>query len=253
MKPWYPPKSIFDDAATLRDWILSPFSLADQTRFIQFEQQENKHGQSCYQALDTSIMDIADDIAYGVHDLEDAIAMEMISHELWQTEVMSQSVFKDCPLFDATQITQWLFAGNSRSRKRGISHLVGAFINATVLTEITAFEHPLLRCQVNLMPEAAAALAVLKQFVWNYVISIPEVKSFEYKGQVMVMELFEVLWANPERLLPRSRVEKMEQAESEHERMRLLCDYVAGMTDDYAKRVYAKLFSPYYGSIFDRL
>jgi dGTP triphosphohydrolase len=34
---------------------------------------------------------------------------------------------------------------------------------------------------------------------------------------------------------------------------RTVADYVAGMTDDYATRVYAKLFSPYYGSIFDRL
>jgi dGTPase len=45
----------------------------------------------------------------------------------------------------------------------------------------------------------------------------------------------------------------MDKAVSEQQRMRVLCDFVSGMSDDYATRLYAKLFSPYYGSIFDRL
>jgi len=253
MKPWHPPKSIFDGEGDVRDWVLSPFSVADKALFTQHQDRCAEHGRSRFHALDTSIMDIADDIAYGVHDLEDAIAMEMISKALWQQEVMSQSAFTQCGLFDAEQITQWLFEGSSRARKRGISHLVGAFITATKLHELNAFEHPLLRCQVDMQSEAAEALAVLKGFVWDYVISIPEVKSFEYKGQVMVMELFRVLWANPERLLPRKTLARMDAAKDERQRMRLLCDYVSGMSDDYATRLYAKLFSPYYGSIFDRL
>ncbi|OYZ39461.1 MAG: dGTPase, partial [Thiotrichales bacterium 24-47-4] len=128
-----------------------------------------------------------------------------------------------------------------------------SFIHGVELHQQQRFEHPLLDYQAQLTQPAAQALCVLKQFVWDHVISIPEVKSFEYKGQVTVMELFRVLWSNPERLLPRSRLAKLDAATSEQERMRLLCDYVAGMTDDYATRVYAKLFSPYYGSIFDRL
>jgi len=253
MKPWYPPKSLFDEESDVRSWVLSPFSSTDQALFTQHQVRDSLHGRSRFHALDTSIMDIADDIAYGVHDLEDAIAMEMISKALWQQEVMSKPEFTQCGLFDAQEITQWLFEGSSRARKRGISHLVGAFITATQLHELKDFEHPLLRCQVDMQPEAAAALAVLKGFVWDYVISIPEVKSFEYKGQVMVMELFRVLWANPERLLPRKTLARMDAAKNEQQRMRLLCDYVSGMSDDYATRLYAKLFSPYYGSIFDRL
>jgi len=253
MKPWQPPKSLFDEESDVRDWILDAFSKEDQNLFIQHQIRDQQHGKARFHALDTSIMDIADDIAYGVHDLEDAIAMELISEDRWRKKVMSQSAFRACSLFDAGQITQWLFEGSSRSRKRGISHLVGAFITATQLDEQADFEHPLLRCQVDMKSEAAEALAILKQFVWDYVISIPEVKSFEYKGQVMVMELFRVLWANPERLLPRKTLIRMDAAHHEQHRMRLLCDYVAGMSDDYAKRLYAKLFSPYYGSIFDRL
>lgn len=253
MKPWYPPKSIFDEEAEVRDWILSPFSGSDKARFLSMNVVDNQHAKSRYRALDTAIMDIADDIAYGVHDLEDAIAMGLIDRELWYNNVMNNEAFTKHTLFDAEQISTWLFAGNSRSRKRGISHLVGAFITATEWQVSDNFAHPLLAYQVVLREEAAKALAVLKEFVWQEVISIPEVKSFEYKGQWMVMDLFRVLAANPERLLPRSTMQKLENASSEQQWMRILCDYVAGMTDDYAKRMVAKLFTPYNGSIFERL
>lgn len=42
--------------------------------------------------------------------------------------------------------------------------------------------------------------------------------------------------------------------ENDKERkMRVICDFISGMTDDYAIRFYDKLFSPNKGSIFDRL
>lgn len=253
MKPWYPPKSLLAEEREVRDWVLAALPGGDAEHFIQAQTQDQWHARACYHSLDTSIMDIADDIAYGVHDLEDAIAMGLLDEHRWRADVMSQSVFAQSTAFDAEQVTQWLFSGNSRARKRGISHLVGAFIRATQVIEQQEFEHPLLRYQVQMMPEVAAALELLKVFVYDQVISLPEVKSFEYKGQLMVMELFTVLWANPDRLLPRSTQQKMELVAHEQGRMRVLCDYVAGMTDDYATRLYAKLFNPYYGSIFDQL
>ena len=36
-------------------------------------------------------------------------------------------------------------------------------------------------------------------------------------------------------------------------RARLICDYIAGMTDDYATRLYEKIYYPHKGSIFDRM
>ncbi|MDB4277094.1 hypothetical protein N9892_00170 [bacterium] len=43
----------------------------------------------------------------------------------------------------------------------------------------------------------------------------------------------------------------MEQAESEAEKARLVCDFLAGMTDGYAVRMYRRLFEPGFGSIGD--
>ncbi|WP_141097362.1 hypothetical protein, partial [Pantoea sp. VS1] len=35
--------------------------------------------------------------------------------------------------------------------------------------------------------------------------------------------------------------------------LRVICDYLAGTTDDYATRLYHKIFTPSSGSIFDKL
>ena len=44
----------------------------------------DRHGKTLHQSLDTSILDLADDIAYGVHDLEDAVALKLYTREQWQ-------------------------------------------------------------------------------------------------------------------------------------------------------------------------
>ena len=96
-------------------------------------------------------------------------------------------------------------------------------------------------------------LDLLKRFVFKNVITIPEVKQMEYKGQLIVLELFKSLRANPGALLPTSSYQKYVQAESEQAQQRVISDYIAGMTNTYASRLYAKLFTPSQGSIFDRL
>ena len=45
--------------------------------------------------------------------------------------------------------------------------------------------------------------------------------------------------------------EELSRAASEWERARLVCDFLAGMTDGYAARMYKRLFTPDFGSIGD--
>lgn len=64
---------------------------------------------------------------------------------------------------------------------------------------------------------------------------------------------------NAKRLLPDDWRERLcnSQAEVrwdvERAKARTVCDYIAGMTDDYAQKTYAKLFLPNQGSIYDVL
>jgi dGTPase len=85
------------------------------------------------------------------------------------------------------------------------------------------------------------------------VITIPEVKGMEYKGQLIVMTLFEALEANADRLLPANTLAKFNQAATERAQKRVICDYIAGMTNNYASKLYEKFFLPKQGSVFDRI
>lgn len=248
---YQPPKSIYLDEKAEFDWVLSPFSEADRKRFTQIEQR----GQwlfTRYKAFDTTIMDLADDIAYGIHDLEDALAMNLISREAWEEEVMWHEAFIDAGLW-GREISEWLFSGRSRPRKRAISLMVGMMIEGVEVVENPEFDHPLLRYQAQLKPAQAAVLELLKGFVFKHVISRPEVKGLEYKGQNIVLNLFKALRANADRLLPRDTYARFEAQETEQARMRVISDYIAGMTNIYAARMYNKFFSASEGSIFDRL
>lgn len=252
MSQWHPPKSIYQEERNLFDWVLSPFSEADRQRFTRLNVSHQGHARTCHKSFDTTIMELADDIAYGIHDLEDAVAMKMVTRELWQQEVMSDPVFLQYKLWDE-QMTERLFSSSSKARKHAVSKMVGLMVEPSFVAENRDFEHPLLRYQACLPPAQTAVLDLLKRFVFKNVISIPEVKGMEFKGQLIILELFKTLDANADRLLPANTVAKLADAQDERQRKRIICDYISGMTNTYASRLYEKFFLPMRGSVFDRL
>lgn len=95
-----------------------------------------------------------------------------------------------------------------------------------------------------------AFLDVLQKFVIDQVITSPAVQHLEYKGQTMVVAVFEAMQADPKRLLPRADLARFVAA---GEDPRIICDTVAAMTDTHLLKTYERLFSPRMGSVFDRL
>jgi dGTPase len=82
------------------------------------------------------------------------------------------------------------------------------------------------------------------------VIRSPGVQHLEFKGQSMVVSVFEAMQSDPERLLPRDAHARFEAADGN---LRIISDFVAGMTDTYLLKTYERLFAPRMGSVFDRL
>ena len=66
----------------------------------------------------------------------------------------------------------------------------------------------------------------------------------------MIQRLFKVLSENPMRLLPE---EHQLLYQSANNPQRVICDYIASLTDSQATKLYHKLFTPSSGSIFERL
>lgn len=249
---WKPPKCIYDEDEHVLNWILKPFEENDKHKFIEYVQIEKKHSKTKYKSLDTSIMEIADDISYGVHDLEDALALKMIDYKIWNDQVVPHILkLNTNPIKDKIDFyNEKLFSDSSKDRKHAISKLINYFISNVEIQLNEIFVHPLLKYNAVLHSEAKSILDRLQILVIDNVIKQPEVQTLEYKGQQMIIKLFEVIKENPKRTLPVNTFEKYDEHGSD---MRTLCDYIAGMTDSYATKLYSKIFIPSMGSIFDRL
>lgn len=249
---WLPPKCIFREEEAALDWILEPFSEADRERFRSYVAVPGAHARTRFKALDTTLMELGDDIAYGVHDMEDAIALNLLDQYQWCEQIDAHlSHLPDVPLISEMDFYKdKLFSGSNKERKHAISKLVGYFISNVELKEDDQFEHPLLRLQATMSPAAAEALGFLKKLIFDFVILRPELQALQFKGQQVIIRLFSAFSDNPHRLLPLPVRREWLDADEDP---RIICDYIAAMTDVSASRLYHKLFSPSAGSMFDRM
>lgn len=249
---WMPGKGIYDHDKALLDAVLSPLSDNDKQLFRTMRAQSSEdrsHKKSRYKSFDCSIMEIADDIAYGVHDLEDAIAMGIIGKSLWQEKVATQlaEINGFCLVDQITEITNNLFSAHHFKRKDAIGALVNSLITSIEIKRVDGqFNDPLLAYNAYLTPAMFSVLHILKQFVLKYVIKSPDLQILEYHGQQIVMELFEAFNAGPMRFLP-EQIKHHWQAQNgdESREKRVLADYISSLTDNHALRLHASLFSSY--------
>jgi dGTPase len=263
-----PPKCYMDSESAEVAWVLAELSASDRSRFTATDRSMEaacsetipKHLKSLHKSLDCSIMDVADDIAFGVHDLEDAAALGLVAAEDWEDHVepamcegffiwlsdRSRSSFGN----DAYAALMRKLFGDASSRKHAVSLLVGYFIHRCTVVEHDEFSEPLLRFRVAMEAEARTFLEALKALVYSAVIRSPEVQHLEFKGQRMVVAVFEALASEPAAFLPKNTFRQYKAAGSD---IRVICDHVAGMTDMFLLKTYERLFSPRMGSVFDRL
>ncbi|REL27288.1 deoxyguanosinetriphosphate triphosphohydrolase family protein [Thalassotalea euphylliae] len=248
---WHPPKGLYQDDSDIIDWVLAPLSPADRDLFQTIVPRDNQHSKTCFKSLDCSIMELADDIAYGIHDLEDAIVTGVVNRNDFDDHViMPLRSIGDNWLSDySEQLTNKLFSEHHYLQKDAIGGLVNYLITAIELlpveTQTGEFSEPLLKFNAKLPDEQAHVLQIFKDFVLQFVVKLPAIQRIEYRGQQVVMELFEALSSDPERLLPTSTAKRWRLAQEKGENAyRVIADYVAGMTDGYATRLYQTLFLP---------
>ena len=240
---WHPPKCYFDSDQDVVDWILEPFSEKDQKRFREPKECNKKHKPSRYKSLDCSIMDLADDISYGVHDLEDVSYLGFIKKADFRCHVseevcgeflgyMSQQRPDDFKDKGYETLLKMLFRDNERARKKIIGHLIGYFIRKTAVEQRVppVFEDPLLDYQVKMGEEAKALLEALKAATMKEVVQSPDVQQLVFKGQHMVVKVFDALASDPKRFLLKSTYKKFKDSGNSN---RIICDHIAGMTDHF--------------------
>lgn len=244
---WHPPKGLYLCDSSLFDWVTEPLSIADKTLFMSFNTAAKHHSKTSYKSFDCSIMELADDIAYGIHDLEDAIVMGIVSQSEFLHEV-AEPISKIGKIWLSTNmlaIADKLFSHQHHERKDAIGALVNSFITGIEILDVEpAFNEDLLKYNAVFPEQYHQALSLFKKYVFNRVILKPDIQLLEYKGQQIVMELFEAFSSDPLRLLPDNTRQRYIKACEQNNGQRVIADYISGMTDGFASRLYSNLFLP---------
>lgn len=217
-------------------------------------------------SLESEIMEWADDIAYSVHDLEDGLHSGLIIPEHFanvrlverMADYASKRGAAGCDVSEVQAFMARVFAqlpGGSalrlkEQRKRLTSTLIhGAITNTGVAPRETG------GLTLAIDEGVRRQVAMLKAVEFVLMIRNPRVTTLEYKGRLIVTQLFRALAQDDSGdLLPEDVREPWEEARhDEPQRLRVVCDYIAGMTDLTALKLYARLFEPGVGSMQDEL
>lgn len=159
------------------------------------------------ETMEGQIVRLADRIAYINHDIDDAMRGEIIYP-------------MDIPL-DVSQVL-------------GFDH--GSRIDTLVMDVI---ESSYGKGEITQSKPIAEAMLLLREFMFDFVYRNPVAKGEENKAQDMILMLFRYYQKNPDKLP--SDFQEIRQQEGID---RAVCDYIAGMTDNYALEKYTQAFIP---------
>lgn len=237
-----------------------------------------------FKTIECSIMDIADDIAYSTYDLEDALKanftspLDMISLDSQLVEQIEKElngtfdaqgikdalyeVFKEGFARDSTSDDiEWLSAksyfskgivNDGYERSKLTSYLISRAIQNTHIEE-TGNSPATWRAVVD--PEYRRTVDLLKKFSYVVLINSSMIKIVEARGKDIVWKIFDAIKQSAgtrSNLLPRDHRMLFERVPETH-RDRVICDFIAGMTDRYALEFYGRLYSERPQTIFKPL
>ncbi|MDN3494398.1 deoxyguanosinetriphosphate triphosphohydrolase [Planococcus sp. APC 4015] len=213
--------------------------------------------------IEAEVMDLADDIAYSVHDFEDAVVngyldpawlADAAQHtallsavQTWVGYDFARDELADA-LYRLTRMPEWIasFDGTRMALaqlKNLTSDLIGRFARAATTATWEASATTVLtryRAHVVVPRVIEAEMAVLKGIIGAAVVSIEGRKSL-YKEQRRVLQrLATALWDEPA-ALDAMHTEDFELAETESARRRVVVDQVASLTDQLAISWHSRL------------
>ena len=196
-------------------------------------------------SLEAQVANLADEIAYNNHDVDDGLRSGLISLE--QLEEVS--------LF-ARHLNEAQTKYPKLNGRRLINETVRRMINTLILDLVQTTVDALNASNAQSLDEVRKAPPLagfsagvaeehvaLKQFLRNHLYRHYKVVRMTKKAERIITELFEAFVAEP-RLLPPEH-----QAKAHHDKARAIADYIAGMTDRYAMREYRRVFGIEEGSL----
>lgn len=215
-------------------------------------------------SLEAQIMDISDDIAYSVHDIEDAIQTRKLDPVLVRDDRTREAVWETTRQWYGTGIgADALDAALDRLVRSGFmltsfgetyadlaalkdmtSAIIGRLCDAVVqATRAQAGVGPLHRfdCDLTVPADTLAEIRALKGLAVHFVMAPREVEATYLQQRTILFDLVEVLVERRGRDLEAPYREEWEAASDDAGRLRAVIDQVASFTDWAANQWHARL------------
>ncbi len=191
--------------------------------------------------LEAQIANIADELAYTAHDLDDGLRSGMITPSmlegiaLWEIMVESVGV-RPAPLDELTrhrlirkligiEVTDMVNTTGQRLRESG----------AQSVEDIQKLDYNV----ATFSEDMRRRNRELKDFLYANLYRHPRVLRMQAKAERVISELFDAYQKEPA-ILPHHIQQQIDRFGLE----RTICDYIAGMTDRFAIEEYSRLFDP---------
>ena len=192
---------------------------------------------SLYSSLEAQIASISDDIAYNSHDLEDGL----------KSNLFELKNLKDIPILNS------IISKHSKKLKKHsidlvIRQIIREVINEMVRDVIITTKKNIKKNKIKNLNDVYKSKIPLVSFSQNMMIFDKKIKNFLQKkmyfhkdvnsktkfGKKVIYKLLAEIKKNPEKYI---NVKKYSNSNI----MRIICDYIAGMTDRYAINLYNQI------------
>lgn len=198
---------------------------------------------SLFASAEAQVAAIADDIAYNNHDIDDALRAGLIKTEhLYDMPITARLMHDVTYQYPSIEQRRLIYEVN----RRLITDMVNDVSQEAEqrLAQLAPQEVKDIRCAddavVCFSENMLAELNELRGFLKTWVYRNPRISRIMQDAEQIVMDLFHVYMKHPEQL-PQDWHKTAINAEEVH-RARLVCDFVAGMTDRYAIAEHRRLF-----------
>jgi len=196
--------------------------------------------------LEAQVANLADEIAYNHHDMDDGLRAGLIQLEdLQKLAPFAHHYGQVCE--------QWPDIGQRRKTHETIRHMINHATSDLIETtrtglaehrpvsidEVRSHERPL----VSLSPEVSEQQRALKKFLHGNLYHHHRVHRMSVKAKRIVKDLFGAFFADPG-LLPRETRDDAGSLQDRAACARTVADYIAGMTDRFAILEHERIFNP---------